>query len=125
MSKFFAVLFSIWLAPRLIRMFLWVGVILAVLVIGALSWGLPLLNAVGIDGSNFPLAVWITGLVIFAIVMINKSREYPGKPPQKSARKAAGKIEAATDRETSDYAGRMKQYRHEAERFLDSRKNKK
>ena len=125
MSKFFSVLFAIWLAPRLIRMFLWVGVILAVLVIGVLSWGLPLLNAVGIDGSNFPLVVWIAGLVIFAIVMVNKSREYPSKPPQKLERKTEGEIETVTDRETSEYAVRMRQYRNEAERFLESRKNLK
>jgi type VI protein secretion system component VasK len=121
MSKFFNVLFAIWLAPRLIRMFLWVFVILAVLVIGALSWVLPLLKSAGISGNHLLLLAWIVGLVIFAIVMVNKSREYPHKSPQKSD----SENEVTTNRETSAYAGRMKQYRNEAERFLESRKNKK
>ena len=125
MSKLLNMLFAIWLAPRLIRMFLWVFVILAVLVIGALSWVLPLLKSAGIDGSHLLLVAWIVGLVIFAIVMVNKSREYPNKPTQKSASKATGKIEAATGRESSDYAVRMKQYRDEAEKYLESRKKPK
>ena len=123
MSKLLNMLFAIWLAPRLIRMFLWVFVILAVLVIGALSWVLPVLNAAGIDGSHLMLVAWIVGLVIFAIFMVDKSREYPNKPLHKSAKKTACEIEAATNRATSDYAVRMKQYRDEAERFLESRKN--
>lgn len=121
MSKFLNVLFAVWLAPRLIRMFLGTIVILAVLVIGALSWVLPLLKSAGIDGSHLLLVAWIVGLVIFAIVMVNKSREYPHKSPQKSDRKN----EVTTNRETSAYAGRMKQYRNEAERFLESRKDLK
>ena len=62
MSKFFTVLFSIWLAPRLIRMLFGVFVILAVLLIGALSWVLPVLDAAGIDGSHLLLGAWIVGL---------------------------------------------------------------
>ena len=99
--------------------------IFAVLLIGALSWVLPVFNAAGIDGSHLLLVAWIVGMAIFAIVMVNKSREYPSNPLQKSTRKAAGKIEAATDRDTSDHAVRMRRYRGEAERFLESRKNLK
>ena len=92
MSKFLNILFAIWLAPRLIRMFLWVWVILAVLVIGTLSWLLPVLNAAGISGSHLLLVAWIVGLLIFAIVMVNKSREYPNKPLENSTSKAASRI---------------------------------
>ena len=125
MSKFLTVLISIWIAPRLIRMFLWVFMIFAVLLIGALSWVLPVFNAAGIDGSHLLLVAWIVGMAIFAIVMVNKSREYPNKPTQKSASKATGKIEAATGRESSDYAVRMRQYRDEAAKFLATRRNLK
>ena len=122
MSKFLNVLFAVWLAPRLIRMFLGTIVILAVLVIGALSWVLPLLKSAGISGNHLLLLAWIIGLVIFAIVMVHKSNEYPNKSLQKSEKKTVDEIESATNRETSEYAGRMKQYRNEAERFLESRK---
>lgn len=125
MPKFLNVLFAIWLTPRLIRMFLWVWVILAILVIGALSWLLPVLDAAGITGGHILLMAWIFGLVIVSLVMVNKSREYPDKPIQKSASKATGKIEAATGRESSNYAVRMKQYRDEAEKYLESRKKPK
>ena len=112
MTKLLNMLFAIWLAPRLIRMFLWAFVILAVLVIGALSWVLPLLKAAGISGNHLLLLAWIIGLVIFAIVMVHKSNEYPNKSLQKSEKKTVDEIESATNRETSEYAGRMKQYRN-------------
>ena len=125
MSKFLNVLFAVWLAPRLIRKFLGTIVILAVLVIGALSWVLPLLKSAGISGNHLLLLAWIIGLVIFAIVMVNKSSEHPNKSLQKSEKKTVDEIESATNRETSDYAVRMRQYRDEAAKFLATRRNLK
>ena len=57
--------------------------------------------------------------------MVNKSNAYPNKQLLKSEKKTVDEIESATNRETSDYAVRMRQYRNEAERFLESRKNLK
>lgn len=125
MSKFLNILFAIWLAPKLIRAFLWLLVILGILAIGAFSWTRSILNAIGIDGGNFPLVLWIAGLVIFTIVMVSRSIKNHSKQPSKSNEKSANQIEAETNRETSDYRVRMKQYRNDAERFLESRKKLK
>lgn len=125
MFRFLKIIFILWLAPRLMRAFLWFGVILAILAVGAFSWGRSVLTAIGIDWSNFPLIWWLACVVIFAIIMVSQSGEYPRKQPSKSKGKAVGEVKGAPDRHSGDYAGRMKQYRNEAERFLASRKNLK